>query len=62
MGVVQEAEKWRGVTFDKPKRERLRKAYRAAIRKKQDKFTFDGNEYLACYAKYLLEYLDMKIK
>lgn len=50
-----------GVQFDADKRERLRKAYRKAIKEKQDKFVFEENEYLTRYAKYLLEWLDKHI-
>lgn len=50
------------IRWDKPMRERLRKAYKKATDAGFDSFVFDDNEYLTRYAKYLLEYLDMKLK
>lgn len=50
------------IAFDKPMRERLRKAYVKAVDENAEQFTFEGNEYVTNYAKYLLEYLDMKLK
>lgn len=49
------------VVFDILKRERLRKAYNDAVEKRLDQFTFEGQEYITGYAKYLLEYLDMEL-
>jgi len=51
-----------GIKFDKSMRERLRKAYKKALKSKSEKFEFEGNEYLTRYAGYLLEYLDTHIK
>jgi hypothetical protein len=49
------------VEWDRPKRERLRKAYNEAVTEKRSQFTFEGNEYVTGYAKYLLEYLDTRL-
>ena len=53
------------VTFDIPKRERLREAYKKAVKKhgerSRDSFEFEGGEYVIAYAGYLLEYLDMQL-
>jgi hypothetical protein len=49
------------VEFNAARRELLRKAYNDAVESEQKVFTFDGNEYLTAYAKYMLEYLDMVI-
>jgi hypothetical protein len=46
------------INFDIPMRERLRKAYAAAVEAKQEVFTFEGHEFVTWYAKYLLQYLD----
>lgn len=46
------------ITFDKKKYRGLKKAYNNAVNDNQDSFTFDKNEYLTAYAKYLLEYLE----
>jgi hypothetical protein len=45
------------IMFDKPKAQRLQKAYDAAVKAGADQFTFEGNEFVTNYAKYLLEYL-----
>lgn len=37
---------------------RFRKAVKTAEVNGREQFTFDGNEYLVGYAKYLIEYLD----
>lgn len=47
--------------FDHARRDRLRKEYEAAVAAGKDRFTFDGHELLVTYAKYLLEYLDMRL-
>lgn len=46
------------VAFTSQKRDALRVAYNRAVGKGQEKFTFNGREYLTAYAKYVLEYLD----
>lgn len=46
------------VSFDRPTRDRLRKAYDAAVAAGVEAFTFEGREYFVSYAKYLLEFLD----
>lgn len=48
------------ISWDKPMRERFRKAYKKHIN--EEKFEFEGHEYLVHYAKYLIEYLDMRLK
>jgi hypothetical protein len=50
------------INFDRPMRERLRKAHAAAVAKNQDSFIFEGNEYFVGYAKYLLEHMDNILK
>lgn len=50
------------INFDKPMRDRLRKAYEAAVKANADTFVFEGNVYVVGYAKYLLEYLDERLK
>lgn len=49
------------VEFTPEKRERLREAYKTAQEGGDDVFTFEDNEYVTNYAKYLIEYLDMKL-
>jgi hypothetical protein len=50
------------ITWNKAMRERLRKAFNTANHSGAAQFEFDGYQYLTNYAKYLLEYLDMKLK
>lgn len=49
------------IRWDRPMRERLRKAYNKADKANQDSFVFEDNEYVTRFAKYLLEYLDTKL-
>ena len=44
--------------FDRAKLEKLKGAYRKALAAKEEMFTFEGDEYLVTYAKYLIEYLE----
>ena len=38
----------------------LKKQYEKAVEKGEEQFTFEGNEYLTAYAKYLLQYCEMQ--
>lgn len=49
------------VSFDKQKLWRLKIAYKNAVHSKEEVFTFDNQEYLVAYAKYLIEYLESKL-
>lgn len=46
------------IQWNKPMLERFRKEYQRAVENNQEVFTFDGNEFLPDYAKYLIQYLD----
>lgn len=46
------------ITWTKAKRDRLRLAYEQAVKDGKDIFTFEGDEFVTNYAKYLLQYLD----
>ena len=50
------------ITFDAAKRDKLRKAYGEAVTNSHAEFTFEGNEFVTSYARYLLQYLDSKFK
>lgn len=50
------------IKFDRPKTERLRKAYTAAAQTGQDQFDFEGHTLVTAYAKYLLEHLDNQFR
>src|SRR3954463_873057 len=49
------------MTFDRPRKQRLRAAYNAALAADQEQFTFEGAELLTSYARYVLMYLDTKL-
>lgn len=48
------------MTLDIEARNELRKEYDRAVEKGADSFDFRGTELIVDYAKYLLEFLDMK--
>lgn len=48
------------IIFTAEKRDELRAAYEAATERGDDQFEFEGNDFVTSYAKYLIQYLDMK--
>jgi len=50
------------VNFNREKLGQFKKIYLAAVEDKKETFIFDGEEYLTGYAKYVVEYLEMKFK
>lgn len=48
------------INFTPGKLTKLRKEYLEAVQKGDEQFTFEGNVLLVCYAKYLIEYLEMQ--
>lgn len=48
------------ITFDQEKYRRLQERYDLAVKQNEEVFTFDGNQLVTGYAKYLLEYLAIK--
>jgi hypothetical protein len=48
----------RFVQFDRPALKRFQETYNTAVGCGLAEFTFDGNTFLATYAKYLIEHLD----
>lgn len=46
------------INWTRPKLERFKTAFEAALKQKGDTFSFDGNEFVKGYAKYLIEYLE----
>jgi len=44
--------------FDQNKFEEFEAAYNEAVKNNEKQFTFDGNEVLVTYAKYLIQYLE----
>ena len=49
------------LSFDRPRLERLKRAYNEALEAGKDTFWFDEREVLVTYAKYLIEYLETKV-
>jgi hypothetical protein len=50
------------VDFTPEKVKKLRRYYDRAVRAGDDEFVFEGNQLLVGYAKYLLEYLEGKMR
>jgi len=50
------------IKFNRGKVEKLRESYKDAIGRGDSSFWFEGNEWVTGYAKYALEYLDMRNK
>lgn len=46
------------VSFTPRKLKKFRKAYTKCLDKGDEVFTFEGNEFYAGYAKYLIEYME----
>jgi len=49
------------VSWTRPKMERFKIVYAKAVSDKVTSFEFEGETYLAAYAKYVLEYLEGKL-
>ncbi len=50
------------VSWNSSRKDEFRDEYNKAKKENVDMFTFKGNKYVLDYAKYLLEYLDIKLK
>ena len=50
------------INWTKPMLKRFKKAYCKARSEKLEEFTFDGNDFVTDYARFLSEYLDTIIK
>lgn len=46
------------IEYNKSKLKLLKKAYNEAVNQKKDSFTFQNQEYVTDYAKYLIEHLN----
>ena len=49
------------VQFDAPRLKALKVDYDKSVASGQHEFTHDGNQYLVAYAKYLIEYLEIRL-
>ena len=50
------------ITWDRAKLERFRAAYVMANIERKDVFKFDGHDFVASYARYLIMYLDSQLE
>jgi hypothetical protein len=50
------------VTWDKPMLEKFKKVYAKAVRSEAQEFSFQGQTYLVAYAKYMIEYLEVRLR
>lgn len=55
-------DEYKMVQFNKADFESFKKMYESSKEKGNESFSFGGNEYLTSYAKYLIEYLETKLK
>lgn len=49
------------ISWDKLMAKRLKKRYQQAVENGEKDFTFEGNEFVTNFAKYLLEYLESRL-
>ena len=49
------------IEFTSETRDTFKRVYALAVEQGIDPFMFEGNEYVIGYAKYLIEFLDMKL-
>ena len=52
----------KNISFDRQTLDQLKGAYGKAVKANEETFVFKGNLMLVSYAKYLIEYLEGKIK
>lgn len=50
------------INFDRPTLEALKQEYDKAVKEGKETFTFQGQELLVSYARYLIEYLQTKLR
>lgn len=50
------------INFDRQKLKELKNLYNKAVKDNKESFTYNGDEYLTSYAKYVIEYLETKFK
>jgi len=50
------------IDFNKAKLERFKKIYAKYAQDKDATFIFEGHEFLVNYAKYMIEYLESRLK
>jgi hypothetical protein len=52
----------KGITFTRAKLKELKLAYNWALAQGHQQFEFEGQQILVSYAKYLIQYLELKFK
>lgn len=60
MAIIEQARRAGLIKFNAEKAEAFREAYRQAVKNNQTQFQFEGHDLLVEYAKYVVEYLDLK--
>jgi hypothetical protein len=50
------------INFDRQKLKELKNLYNKAVKDNKESFIYNGDEYLTSYAKYVIEYLETKLK
>ena len=50
------------IIFTKESKQAFKKEYKKALEEKKETFMYNNREFLTEYAKYLIEYLEMKLK
>jgi hypothetical protein len=60
--LKQEKQQVGVININMPTYKKLKKAYEQALKDNQNSFIFEDNELLVSYAKYLLQYLEDKLK
>lgn len=48
------------INFDRQKLKELKNLYNKAVKGNKESFTYNGDEYLTSYAKYVIEYLETR--
>ena len=49
------------MTFDLKKLSQFKRKYKLALKHKRQSFIFNGHEFLVDYAKYIIEYLTLRL-
>jgi hypothetical protein len=50
------------ISFSEKKLEEFKKVFKKAEKNSEEFFTFEGDEYLITYSKYMIEHLELKFK
>jgi Fe-S cluster biosynthesis and repair protein YggX len=59
---IPNPDKQRTISINPATLSRLKKAYKEAVDKNQSQFMFEGNVLVTGYAKYLIQYMEMRLE